>query len=227
MRLVTFNIHHGTVGADGPVDSARLAEVCAGFDADVIALQEVEVGTPRTWGADLVGTIARRTGTESVVGPAQRWPFGYQANALLVRGEIVSSTVVPLPRVPGWKFWQERRTLLQAEVVVAGEQWSVATTHLAVNRGVSATQLDAVLATVGDGPRTVLLGDLNRLPADVPASGLRLVDHGPTYPAKSPYVAIDHALVSPDLTVQGVEVRATEMSDHAALMLDLATSSTA
>ena len=70
MRVVTFNIHHGTVGAWGPVDADRLAEVCAGFDADVLALQEVEVGTFRTWGTDLLGTVARRCGTSYAVANA-------------------------------------------------------------------------------------------------------------------------------------------------------------
>lgn len=221
VRVATFNIHHGTVGESGPVDADRLAEVCASFDADVLALQEVEVGTPRTRRIDLVGAVARRCGTSYVVGPARRWPGGYQANALLVRGEITSSVVEALPRVPGWKLWQERRTLLRAEIVVDGRPWTVTTTHLAVDATVSGPQLDHVFTRVGAGPRSVLLGDLNREPAALPAAGLRQVDHGPTFPAGDPREAIDHVLVSGDLEVLSAEVRSTPMSDHAAVLVDL------
>lgn len=221
MRVATFNIHHGTVGTDGPVDPGRLAEVCASFDADVLALQEVEVGTFRTWGVDLVGTVARRCGASYVVGPARRWPGGYQANALLVRGAIGSSPTNVLPRVPAWKLWQERRTVLQADVVVDGATWTVATTHLAVDPRVNGRQLAHTAGLVGARLRTVLLGDFNRVPEDVGAPGLRTVEHGPTYPASSPQVAIDHVLVSGDVTVGPAEVRRTEMSDHAALVVDL------
>jgi len=222
VRVATFNVHHGTVGESGPVDADRLAEVCVSFDADVLALQEVEVGTPRTWRVDLVGTVARRCGAAHVVGPARRWPGGYQANALLVRGDIASSVVEALPRVPGWKVWQERRTLLRAEVVVDGVAWSVTTTHLAVDESVSGPQLDHVLSRVGAGPRSVLLGDLNREPGAVRAGDLRLVDHDATFPAGQPRETIDHVLVSADVEVLRADVRPTSMSDHAALLVDVA-----
>ncbi|MGI8757254.1 MAG: endonuclease/exonuclease/phosphatase family protein [Acidimicrobiales bacterium] len=239
MRVATFNIHHGTVAKDGPVDPARLGQVCADFDADVLALEEVDVGTWRAKGADLAAAVAVATGMAHVFGASRRFPGGSYGNALFVRGEIRSWSVLALPRVPAWRCWQERRTVLVAEMLPAalGGALRVCATHLAVPQEVNGPQLDHVL-DVAVGPRartgvsvgrppTVVLGDLNRFPSTVaPAArraGLVWVDHGPTSPVQPRRrLVIDHVLVTPDLEVTGVEVRATAMSDHAALLVDLA-----
>lgn len=226
MRFATFNVHHGTVGKSGPVDPARLGAVCAEFDADVLALQEVDLGTIRTRGADLAAAVARSCGMVHVFGASRRLPGGWYGNALLVRGDIESWSVAGLPRVPAWRWWQERRTLLQASVRVAGRPVSVAVTHLAVPQSVNGAQLDRVLELVGPRPDPlVVLGDLNRFPSTVEPvarrAGLAYVSHGPTSPVPRRRLVIDHVLVSPDVAVGGVEVRATEMSDHAALLVDV------
>ena len=230
MRVATFNIHHGTVAKTGPVDPDRLGEVCAGFDADVLALQEVDLGTYRTGRADLTAAVARACGMTSVFGPSRRFPGGWYGNSLLVRGDIESWSVTPLPRVPRWRWWQERRTVLQASIRVGGVPLAVAGTHLAVPQSVNGVQLDRVLELASHRPHPlVVMGDFNRFPSTVePASlaaGLTYVSHGPTSPVPGRRIVIDHVLVSPDVRVLGAEVRSTEMSDHAALLVDLEISS--
>lgn len=233
MRVATFNIHHGTVAKDGSVDPERLGRVCADFHADVLALEEVDVGTWRARGADLAAAVAAATGMDHVFGASRRFPGGFYGNALFIRGEIRSWSVLGLPRVPAWRWWQERRTVLVADAVpeALGGGLRVCATHLAVPQEVNGPQLDHVLdvaVDAPDGPRpTVVLGDLNRFPSTVaPAArraGLVWVDHGPTSPVEPRRrLVIDHVLVSPDLEVTGVEVRSTAMSDHAALLVDLA-----
>ncbi|MCU1498836.1 MAG: endonuclease [Acidimicrobiales bacterium] len=226
MRVATFNIHHGTVGKQGPVDPERLGAVCAAFDADVLALQEVDLGTYRVRRADLAGEVARACGMAHVFGASRRFPGGWYGNALLVRGDIESWSVTRLPKVPWWRVWQERRTLLQATVQVAGRRYTVAVTHLAVPQRVNGPQLDRALELVAGGPHPlVVLGDLNRYrPTVAPAAeaaGLVYVAHGPTNPVPGPHRTIDHVLISPDLEAVRTEVRVTQMSDHAALLVDL------
>jgi endonuclease/exonuclease/phosphatase family metal-dependent hydrolase len=222
MRVVSFNIHHGTVGENGPVDVGRLADVCASFDADLIALQEVERGTPRTWRVDLVARIADACSMTYVARPAQRLGLGWQGNALLVRGTIDRWTATRLPRVPVWNLLQERRMVLDADVTIGGQSWAVTTTHLAVQPDVGARQLDVVLS--GRAER-IVLGDLNLAPDAVrPAAaraGMDFVDHGPTFPADRPTMTIDHVVVPRSVRVDAVEVRGTPISDHAALLVDL------
>ena len=219
---MTFNIHHGTVGSAGPVDTARLGQVCADFDADVLALQEVDLLTRRTGGADLAGAVARATGMDYRFAPSLRLGAGWYGNALLVRGAIEHHAVVRLPRTGK----QEQRTVLLASVVVGGRALTVAACHLAVDPALGALHLAALTDLVAEVERPLMvLGDTNREAAEVePLArrlGLTLAAHGPTQPADRPRLAIDHVLASPDLVITGVEVRRTDMSDHRALIVDM------
>lgn len=226
MRVVSFNIHHGTVGGDGPVDAGLLGEVCADFEADILTLQEVDQGTRRAGGVDLTAAVAHATGLTSVFGASRWYPGGWYGNAILVRGQIAAWSVVALPRLPAWKCWQERRTLLTASCAVDGIKVRVATTHLDTHQEVSAGQLDHALRLVAHASAPVVFtGDLNRFRPTVEpaaqAAGLTYVPHGPTNPIPDPHRTLDHCLVSPDFELTKVEVRATAVSDHAALIVDL------
>ena len=227
MRVVSFNIHHGTVGRRGPVDPQRLGEVCASFDADVIALQEVDQGTWRAKGADLPAVVADACEMAHVFGASRWFPGGRYGNALLVRGAITSSEVVRLPKVPAWRVWQERRTALTADVTIDGLDLWLVCTHLAVASRISGVQLDALVAAIplDRGPR-VLLGDFNRGSAAVEeplrAIAMARAEHGATFPAQQPRRTIDHVFTSAELDVTSAVVWSTPMSDHAALVVDLA-----
>ena len=226
MRLVTFNIHHGTVGKDGPVDPRRLGDVCAGFDADVLTLQEVDRGTYRAGRVDLTAAVAAACRMEAVFGRSRWFPGGSYGNAILVRGQVSSWSLSDLPRVPPDRRRQERRTLLTAAVRIDGRSLTVATTHLATEQEVSGPQLDRALELLAGSPRPLILtGDLNRFRPTVEpaaeAAGLTYVAHGPTNPVPEPHRIIDHCLLSSELVARSVEVRPTEISDHAALIVDL------
>lgn len=226
MRVVSFNIHHGTVGRRGPVDPEQLGAVCASFDADVIALQEVDRDTYRTGRADLAAVAAGACGMAHVFGASRWYPGGRYGNALLARGTITAHAVTKLPKVPANQFWREQRTALEAEVSVDGCSVWVANTHLSVPTAQNEVQLDWLLRHLRGRPRPqIVLGDLNRplslVRTDAEQGGLQAVTHGPTFPATKPRRAIDHVLVSPELRVMSTEVRPTAMSDHAALIVDL------
>ena len=62
MRLATFNILHGQSLADGLVDVDRFAAAVRTLHADVLALQEVDRGQPRSHGADLAAIAADAMG---------------------------------------------------------------------------------------------------------------------------------------------------------------------
>lgn len=227
MRLVTFNIHHGTVAKKGPVDPEQLGEVCAGFDADVLCLQEVDQGTIRVRGRDLAAIAAAACDMDHVFGTSQRLLGGRYGNAVLVRGEIVGTTISRLPKVPSSRFWQEQRTMLEVDASLADGPLHVAATHLAVKQWNNGPQLEFLLRRLRERPRPLaLLGDLNRRRAAVAPladdAGLHAVEHGPTYPAWAPRTDIDHVVLSGDLSVVRAEVRPTPMSDHAALVVDVA-----
>ena len=81
MRLATWNILHGRTPADSTVDEARFARAIESLDADVLALQEVDRGQPRSDGLDLTAIAAEAVGgavsrfVPTLIGdPARAWP---------------------------------------------------------------------------------------------------------------------------------------------------------
>lgn len=62
MRLATFNLLHGRSVTDGLVDPGRLTAAVSRLDADVICLQEVDRGQPRSGGLDLTRLVAQALG---------------------------------------------------------------------------------------------------------------------------------------------------------------------
>lgn len=223
MRIVTFNVQHACTPA-GPVDIDALARYCAGLDADVLGLQEVDVGLRRSGWTDQAAAVARATGMNAVFGAARRVGFrGRYGNVLLVRGGMSDVETLALPRTGR----RERRSAVLASVEVRSQRLSVAATHLSTDRSEAAFQLDAVVAALRarSAPR-VLLGDLNLRPdRAVPAlegAGLTVASTATaSYPAGEPFLRIDHVAVE-GLTVEGVTVLdAAPVSDHRPVLVEL------
>lgn len=58
LRLLTYNIHKA-IGVDRVFDPGRVAEVIAHYDPDLVLLQEVDRGVPRSDHLDLASHLAR------------------------------------------------------------------------------------------------------------------------------------------------------------------------
>ncbi|MDQ3574797.1 MAG: endonuclease/exonuclease/phosphatase family protein [Actinomycetota bacterium] len=227
IRIVTFNIQHGRVAAHAQprrrvlrVDTGALARYCAGLDADVLAMQEVDVRVLRSVWADQALAVARATGLERAFGEARRVGVGGRyGNALLAGHRLEEVEVVALPR----QGRGEPRAAVLALASVGQRRLSIAATHLSTERGEALVQLDAVLDALAERPEPrVLLGDLNLVPTDVgprvEAAGLVLADTAePTHPASLPRIRIDHIAVG-GLAVTDVAVLpSAPVSDHRAL----------
>jgi endonuclease/exonuclease/phosphatase family metal-dependent hydrolase len=232
VRFVTFNIRHGA-----PEDSYRglpdkLAEACSTLAADVLALQEVDVGVPRSRRADLAEVVAQATGMTYVFAKARKHNYrGQYGNALLARGTIDEVEVVRLSgdhrhrlhiAAITVKPFREPRNAIIAAVTVDGQTVSVATGHLATEPSARRAQLGRVADRLVTRPRPrVLLGDLN-IPWPQAAEWLR--PYGLTLAealTDAPRAGIDHVAVD-GLTVQRVETRRLPVSDHAAKIVDVA-----
>lgn len=207
IRLVTFNVQHGR-RLDGEIDTDLLAATCASFDADVLALQEVDNGTTRSGGVDQAAAVADACGMAFVFGPA----IPRYGNALLVRGDLTDVEILDLP------FSPEREPRCAIVARCAGV--SVAATHLGLH-GDAGSQLPVVLAALCDRPGPhALLGDLNLDRAEVRVEPLELVDAAPTFPSMAPSRRIDHVATS-GLTVSRVAVLPRPpVSDHRPLLVE-------
>lgn len=231
LRLCTFNIRWG-VGRSGEYALHRTADFLATLGADVVALQEVDRRYgPRSRYDDQPALLAERLGVHatygaSVVRPSPDGPDGEYGLALLTRERPDRVRRALLPNAAEL----EQRSLLAARV--GGT--TVVCTHLEfADPAVRLAQAKAVAGFAGEADGSVVVaGDLNDVPGSAPHAALtvRLTDalghfpdltERPTF--EDPAVGrIDHVLVGPGLTVTAARVVDTDVSDHSAVVVDLA-----
>lgn len=201
-----------------------MAAAVASLRADVVALQEVDRRTVRTWFVDQPALAGRRSGARALFGAARGFgPGGRYGNALLVRGRILDHEVHRLGG-PG-----EPRVALFARVAVRGVELTAVSTHLQNRRGdepsSAPAQLEELLGVLSRWPEPwALMGDLNlRADTVVPIlgrAGLSPVDSSPTYPSDQPRIRIDWIATRGlgDATARVVDLRS---SDHRPVVADL------
>lgn len=224
IRVASFNIQHGlAVGPTGPeVDHPALARSCSVLDADVLAVQEVDVGVRRSRGIDQVAVIEGATSLRGVFVPTIDFDGGRYGHALFARGEITVLDEVRLETRGA-----EARTALVAEVLLVAERrLQVVSAHLSVDRALARAQLEVVARLVDpDAGPCVFLGDCN-LPrrtvrAVLARRGLAVARSRPTFPAAWAHRWIDHIAVGGGLQLVSSEVRRLAVSDHRAIAATL------
>lgn len=252
MRVASVNLLHGRSLSDGQVVPERLAEAARLLDADVVGLQEVDHAQPRSGDADQTASFAAATGASDWrfapalwgtpgftwtpagdglcsgpaygVGLVSRLPVQRWVTVRLPAAPVRSPVLIPGTRRPIW-LADEPRIGLAAVIEGPHGPLTVATTHLSFVPGWNLRQLRQLLRALAGLPRpVVLLGDLN-----VPGLAHRVVSRGwdvlarlPTYPAMTPRVQLDHALALGQVTVRHARATAMPISDHRALVIDLA-----
>ena len=132
MRVASANLQHGVPDPVGRPPSRGPSRLCAAWPPTSGRFQELDHRRWRTRFADQGQQLADALDGELVWALAKRVFLGGQANALVVRGEVVEREVVELAGEG------ERRVLVLAVVVVDGERWTVGTTHLALRPAVGA-----------------------------------------------------------------------------------------
>ena len=163
-RVLTYNIHHGE-GMDGQLDLRRVAAVMKSVQPDLIALQEVDVGTVRAGGVDQVAELARLMEMHAEFGKAMNYDGGGYGVAVLSRWPLLTADTDPLPFAPD----REPRTALTVQLRPGpdGPLIRFTSTHFDQGRDQGtrleeATRLNELLSHVG--PPAILGGDLNARP---------------------------------------------------------------
>jgi len=221
MRVATYNIRHASLKG---LDAIRSA--VAALDADLVALQEVDRGVPRSGAADQAAWLGRALGMEARFGPAMRLDRGEYGLALLSRFPIADAHVHPLPSR------LEPRIVLHAAVdLPEGARLEVAVTHLGLHPTERWEQMQELVRLLGSRRNTLLMGDFNETRTEHGFALLRshwvdcLEEAGstpPTYPADHPVIAIDHVLRSRDLPpARSAAALPTLASDHLPIVVEL------
>lgn len=237
-RIVTYNVHR-CVGNDRRLDVARVAEVLAGLEPDIVALQELDVGRRRTGHVDQTHEIARRLDMACHFNPALTVEGERYGDAILTCFPERLIKVGPLPGHPGMRAL-EPRGALWVEVEIDGVPVQIVNTHLGLvprEQQLQAAHL-AGPAWLGhpncQGPK-ILLGDFNATATSVvyrtflkslsPARSLsKSRTPTATFPSPMPVLRIDHLFVSPEIRVREVFAPFAPItrvaSDHLPLVMD-------
>jgi endonuclease/exonuclease/phosphatase family metal-dependent hydrolase len=234
LRIVTYNIH-GCRGLDRRCSPARIAEVLAEIDADVIALQEVHVIEDGRPDAHQARFIADALGMDVQLGANRTHRGGVYGNAVLSRHPFRGGRNYDLS-VPG----RERRGCMRADVALpGGGLLFVFNLHLGTAAWERRAQGRRLLeAGIVDnlqlaGPR-VVLGDFNDWRAELGpgllAARLNSLDvqaflrRRRTYPGLLPVTHLDHMYFDDALQLEGVVLHRTRKavlsSDHLPLAAD-------
>jgi endonuclease/exonuclease/phosphatase family metal-dependent hydrolase len=197
MRLVSFNILNGRALSDGEVDVGRLRDAVKLLDADVLGLQEVDRGQPRSHGLDLTAEAAAAMGGEGRFAPAilgtpgeqwrpatdddtadtgpaygiglvSRYPVRRWLVTRLPSAPVRSPILIPGPQRRIRWLRDEPRVLVAAVLETPAGPLTVANTHLSFVPGWNVAQLRRAVRAVRQLPGPrILLGDLN-LPGGMP-----------------------------------------------------------
>lgn len=238
LRLATYNVHR-CVGTDRKLDVERVAEVIAACRADVVALQELDVGRQRTKGVDQAHRLAELLRMRSHFHPAMKVEEERYGDAILTAlpERLVKAGALPgLPRIPGL----EPRGALWVAVDVGGVEVQIINTHLGLVPREQQAQAAALIggdwmASEAFTAPAVLLGDFNATPFSQTyrmlsavlrdAQSRRTRPATATFPSGFPFMRIDHVFLAGDIKVTSVESpydsRARVASDHLPLVVEL------
>lgn len=230
LRVVTYNIHRCR-GLDRRVRPDRIAEVLAGVNADVIALQEVIGAGPHGQGqAEQLGAAL---GMGWVMAPARELRGHLFGNVVLSRFPVRFHTQYDV----SWKTC-EPRLCQRVDLDVGNCVLHVYNVHLGtavLERRYQAMRLAAIVRDHRvTGPK-IVLGDFNEwlrgLATATLSSMLQSVNiyqhlrRRRTYPGVFPILHLDHIYFQGDVEVRGVHLprtrKALVASDHLPLIADL------
>lgn len=238
IRLMTYNVHR-CIGIDRRHAPDRIAEIIALYDPDIVALQELEVGHPRTGRIDQAQVLSDILKTDFHYHAARQRGEAQFGNAILSRlpmRKVHCGLLPTLPRIP-----IQTRGALWVAIQVGPVEVQIINTHLGLLHHERFLQAGALCSedwlahpTYLTQPR-ILCGDFNATTASrvyrvfmeqlKEVGTLTSSPSGRTWPSFLPVFRYDHVFVSPRIQVQTVLVPKTRLtvraSDHLPVVVDL------
>ncbi len=139
-RVLSYNIHRA-IGVDRRFRPERIAQIIGHYDADVVLLQEVDEGAPRSRELDLAKELANELGfPHRAVGHNVTLRRGRYGNATLSRFPILSERNIDLT-IAAWK----RRGCQHTTIALDGRhdrRLDVFNLHLGLSAGQRARQVE-------------------------------------------------------------------------------------
>lgn len=233
VKLATYNIQIGR-GMDRRYNIERTVEALRRIAAETIVLNEVDVGTKRSFGVDQASYLGEKLKMNSVFGRASDRPGGVYGNAVLSVYPIEKLAVLDLPATP-----RESRSALVVKIC-APKPYYVVATHLSYEQKPEVEKqrlksIDLIAGYVRQKKLSPVLfcGDLNSkfnspVISKVQKCGFRIVNDLSgkmlSYPAKKPSVLLDYICVYPADAARTVDCRVLDeplASDHRPVRAEL------
>lgn len=233
LRVLTYNVH-SCVGLDRRCSPQRIADVIAKAEPDIVALQEVDVGRPRSNNVNQPEAIAAALRMGHCFYATIQHGDEQYGGALLSSMELDPVKMGALPGRPHL----EPRGALWGRVHTEAGAVNVMTTHLGLRPYERREQVDALLSPEWLYNKefttpSILCGDFNLSPFSSMCRRLGRCLHDVRRLAKRPYrhgtflglFAIDHIFVSEEFALRSLRVlddrRARLASDHLPLVAEL------
>lgn len=237
LNVLVYNIHAGK-DAKAVNNIARVASIVKATGADVALLQEVDVNTRRSGGADQPAELADLTGFRDVFGKTLEYDGGEYGIAVLTRWPVEHDTLFRLSVTPrqeraGGSY--EPRGVLHALIATPHGPLHILNTHFDPSaddrfRMQEAAGLLRLAERLRASGELVLLGgDLNANPDSRVLALFRDAGwkdawegcgegEGKTFPYNAPVKRIDYLLLGPRASCVSAEVLVTDASDHRPVM---------
>jgi endonuclease/exonuclease/phosphatase family metal-dependent hydrolase len=229
VRVVSWNVHR-CFGIDRRYRPERILEALLSFDADVVALQEIDSSLRTESGENQLSYIARGLGMDAVMGPTLTHDYGAYGNAILTRFDIAGSEEHDLSYR---KF--EPRGAMAIEARRPSGPLRIVNTHLGLKYWERSFQIDRLLGKLAWGEQelseklVIIAGDFNewmpytgnamRLERAFEAKSPRIA----TFPSNWPRFALDRIFLSQPVSGLQTEVPRTPLtrvaSDHLPLLV--------
>ena len=234
IKLLTYNVH-SCIGNDRKLDPGRIASVIAEAEADIVALQEVDVLRRRTGGVDQAHAIASLLKMQAHFHPALSIAEEQYGDAIITALPTGAIKAGALPSIG------EARGALSVEILVGDRKLLVVNTHLGLRGRERIAQMTTLLKSgwlrgPSDEPvPSILCGDFNAIPSSATyrlaarsLADAQLVGSAApraTFPSRYPLMRLDHIFVTEDLVVQRATVLQTRLtrvaSDHLPLLAEI------
>lgn len=225
VRVMTYNIKHAE---ESGLDLAKIAAVIGEARADIVGLQEVDMGTRRSDGQRQADELGALTGLGNVSFGAS-FPFdgGSYGVAILSRWPLANAETVRLDTHAKVEGGYEPRIAVVADVVANGRAFTFATLHASLHEEEHDGNASALLGALGTrARRAIVTGDFNERPEGVigeALAGAGLIDafhekhrfFGYTIPSRFPTKRIDFVYRGAGLgRTEHAWVPSTQASDH-------------
>lgn len=232
LRVMVYNIHAGK-DAEGVDNLARVADLIASSNADLVLLQEVDRNTERSGKVDQLAELERLTSLHGAFGKSLDYQGGEYGIAVLSRWPVAASDLIPLPNEPPQERAGGSREPRVALFVVSNGI-RILNTHLDASRDETwrLQEVAKLIEAADQAEPTLVGGDFNAEPSS--ATRRRMAEKGYrdaweecgtggelTFPASAPVKRIDYLFLAGDARCTAAQVLETTASDHRPLLVTL------